>query len=193
MASNRDKLPQLGLWDDEVPKVSHDKIVMWAHENAEQILHQYLSFLPERHPYKDALSPTWGNRAINPNLPPKPLKPTKLVAKCILEKVIQQHSENGRSMPRILGYADLVIQWNYWNLSLFDDKEWRQDARPASVLVEAKTALPSIGELMRQLNLYRLVYSEVVVIAPDARYKSILADQGVLFIPYSESNLVSAS
>ncbi len=44
--------------------------------------------------------------------------------------------------------------------------------------------MPSLGELMRQLNLYRLVYRDVVVVSPDASYQDLLREQGMLFMPY---------
>lgn len=193
MATNREKQPQLGFWDDEVKLVSHDTIVMWAYENAEAILRSYLESLPDDHYYKDALLPHWNLGATardllarKPDFPPIPQKPGNLVTERILERVIQQQPEHGRSMPRILGYADLVIRWDLRSLGIADEKEWYQQAITRNLLVEAKTTLPSIGELMRQINLYRLVYQDVVVIAPDDRYRSILADQGVHFIQYQE-------
>jgi hypothetical protein len=40
---------------------------------------------------------------------------------------------------------------------------------------------------MRQINLYRLAYPDVIVAAPDNSYAEVLAEQGVLFVPYSNS------
>jgi hypothetical protein len=48
MASAREKIPQLGLWDDEVPKLSHDAIVLWAYENAQQLVRAYLAAFPNK-------------------------------------------------------------------------------------------------------------------------------------------------
>lgn len=51
-------------------------------------------------------------------------------------------------------------------------------------IVEVKSVLPTLGELMRQLNLYRQAYPNVVLMAPDERYAELLKEQGVLFMKY---------
>lgn len=194
MASAREKIPQLGLWDDEVPKISHDKIVLWAYQNAEFLLQSYLQAFPERD-YRKALGDKWAGDGISyanagkklSELPPLPPKPTTLVTSRELEKVITQHSEHGRSLPRILGYADLVIQWGDPRAEWYAEKDkWVVTASTRSLLVEAKTTMPSLGELMRQINLYRQVYGSVVVVGQEDSYAEILREQGVLFVKYPE-------
>lgn len=196
MPINREKLAQLGFWDDEVPKISHDKIVMWAYNNAEYLVRQYLTTFPSRDG-RNATAPDWTPNAISiqigidrARLPAPPHKPKTLVAKKTLEKVIQQYPEmgNGRSLPRILGYADLMISWRDYALSWSQESsEWDITGSTRSLIVEVKTALPSLGELMRQLNLYRLAYSDVIVVAPDNSYAEVLAEQGILFVPYQDN------
>lgn len=192
MASAREKIPQLGLWDDEVPKLSHDAIVLWGYENAEQLVRAYLTAFPKKDYYK-TFSEKWDSNCITNNsglalahLPPMPEKPTQFEAKKTLEQVIEQYAENanGRSLPRILGYGDLLITWFAPSVQWWE-AQWHVSQREAgSLLVEAKTVMPSLGELMRQLNLYRLVYRDVVVVSPDASYQDLLRDQGMLFVPY---------
>lgn len=191
MGSAREKLPQLGFWDEEVPKRSHDSMVLWAHANAERLVRQYLAAFPSRD-YGAALSETWGSVSITVRsgekltaLPPLPAKPRELVEKKALEYVLQQYPENvnGRSLPRILGYADLVIFWTDPTVEWGDDQNWHLSGRRRQILVEAKTVWPSIGELMRQINLYRLVCQDVIVVAPDATHADILREQGVLVVP----------
>ncbi|MBR7791671.1 hypothetical protein KDM87_03620 [Undibacterium sp. FT147W] len=193
MATARDKVQQLGFWDDEVKNVSHDKIVLWVHANAEMLARKYIKeFLPDYH--HDVLQANWtsselripaGEKLINLPLPPE--KPTNLVYRVTLEKVIQQHSENGRILPRILGYADALISWStpsaVWDVQ---DKCWQITGSQYSILVEVKSTLPSLGELMRQINLYRLVYRDVIVVAPDDSLSPILKDQKVMFVKHNE-------
>lgn len=190
MASAREKIPQLGLWDDEVPKLSHDAIVLWAYENAEQLVRTYLTAFPEKD-YLNTFSEKWGSITNNSgiplvDLPPLPEKPKEFVGKKALEQVIEQYAENanGRSLPRILGYGDLLIRWHAPCVQWWEG-QWCVSHREAgALLVEAKTVMPSLGELMRQLNLYRLVYRDVVVVSPDGSYQDLLREQGVLFVPY---------
>lgn len=192
MASAREKIPQLGLWDDEVPKLSHDAVVLWAYENAQQLVQSYLTTFPKKD-YHKTFSETWDSSVIINNsgrsladLPPLPEKPTRLHGKKTLEQVIEQYPEhvNGRSLPRILGYGDLLITWSTPRVE-WHNEQWCVSHREAgSLLVEAKTVMPSLGELMRQLNLYRLVYRDVVVVSPDASYQELLREQGILFVQY---------
>ncbi len=195
LPSAREKIPQLGLWDDEVPKPSHDAIVLWAYANADQIVHSFLAAFPKRD-YADLFNKNWHSNVIINNsglaladLPSLPEKPTKLHGKKTLEKVIEQYPEysNGRSLPRILGYGDLVITWSTPRVE-WEDDQWHVSYREAgSLLIEAKTVMPSMGELMRQLNLYRLVYRDVVVVSPDVSYADLLREQGMLFVRYNAS------
>jgi hypothetical protein len=193
MASAREKIPQLGLWDDEVPKLSHDTMVIWAYKNAERLVQQYLTAFPSRD-HGNALAKKWVYPAITirpgelADMTSMPTKPTTLVVKKVVEQVIQQYPENGngRSLPRILGYADLVISWYDPTIEWGSDQQWHVGGRERQLLVEAKTVLPSLGELMRQLNLYRLAYANVVVVAPDATYAEILNEQGILVVPYND-------
>jgi len=56
-----------------------------------------------------------------------------------------------------------------------------------NILAEAKTKLPSLGELMRQIQLYRTAfYGHVVVISPDDSFAEILAEQDIVFIKYPQ-------
>lgn len=51
------------------------------------------------------------------------------------------------------------------------------------ILIEAKTAIPSLGELMRQINLYRTAFNGIVVVAcPDDTHRAVLAEQNVRFL-----------
>lgn len=192
MASAREKIPQLGLWDDEVPKLSHDAIVLWAYENAQLLVESYLTAFPEKDYYK-TFDEKWDSSVIINNsgraladLPPLPAKPTKLHGKKILEQVIEQYPEyvNGRSLPRILGYGDLLLKWFAPRVEWHNEQWGVAHKEAGSLLVEAKTVMPSLGELMRQLNLYRLVYRDIVVVSPDASYQDVLREQGILFVPY---------
>ncbi len=53
------------------------------------------------------------------------------------------------------------------------------------ILVEVKSKLPTLGELMRQINLYREAHrGKVVVVSPDDSYVEVLKTQDVLFLKY---------
>lgn len=55
------------------------------------------------------------------------------------------------------------------------------------ILVEVKSAMPTLGELMRQINLYRTAFKgPVVVVSPDASFADILKEQRVTFVKYAQ-------
>lgn len=66
---------------------------------------------------------------------------------------------------------------------------WRSNG--IALYFEAKTAISSLGELMRQLNMYREYVplhngSKFVVVSPDDRYVSQLRSQNVAFVRYPD-------
>ena len=63
-----------------------------------------------------------------------------------------------------------------------------QAQRRGYVLVEVKSKLPTLGELMRQINLYRTAHKgPIVVVSPDDSFQELLAGQRVLFLKYEPS------
>ena len=63
---------------------------------------------------------------------------------------------------------------------------WKMFASRVNLLFEAKTEIPSFGELMRQINFYR-AYEQgpFFVVSPDDRFKSTLASQCIGFVKYT--------
>lgn len=96
-------------------------------------------------------------------------------------------------IERPVGYADLLIETQAPHVGLrFIGKAEKFDGceilwvKGPSVLVEAKVAIPSLGELMRQLRLYQTAFAgRIVVVSPDDTHASILAEQGIVFLKYT--------
>lgn len=203
MAKSREKVNKnLGFWDNEVTEPDHDQIALWAYRNAEMILR---TVCPERYDQrwqKDEVNYHWHNSEqstidlarefTNANERPNPRICTKA-----LEYVLKRHTGYQDRTEIIVGYADLLIeterptvvpQWTSGSSgSLAGFKlEWAKDHQAPRVLVEAKTVIPSLGELLRQINLYRTAFSgKCVVVSPDDTFADILAEQGVTFIKYA--------
>lgn len=92
-------------------------------------------------------------------------------------------------MERIVGYADLLIETELpvvaprykagatWGaVDIFDgfDLTWSRDREAPCILVEAKLVLPTVGELMRQIQLYRTAFlGKFVFVSPDDSYAQI--------------------
>jgi len=206
MAKSRDKLQQLGFWDDEVVLPDHDAVCMWAYENAAQIL---------RAVYPNDFDRTWTDADISIESPHTNKlwveaakefagnnpRPNPKITRKELEFVLKSFTGHNRQYERIVGYADLLIcgalpkiigqyKENAHNGELEEltglDIIWASDHRGGPcVLVEAKSKLPTIGDLMRQIQLYRTAFpGKIVVVSPDDSYASILSEQDVTFVKF---------
>lgn len=111
-----------------------------------------------------------------------------------------------RGDPEIVGYADAVISYDRFepgfDIRVLDEEWspnnwWRNGApprfrspdfvirRPSKAFFEAKTVIPSVGELLRQLNYYRTFWpGDWFVVSPDSRFKGTIIEQGYRFIEY---------
>lgn len=197
LAKSREKIQQLGFWDPEVSTPSHDNIVLWAYDNTETILrlvmpdafdHAWLQdeVLRSRHEREERFL-QMARKYVDSNPRPNPRARKKT-----LEYVLTTQTGYQGKLEKIVGYADLLIDVEFPCVSINESEDgvhlvWRHGrdlpANQASVLVEAKSVLPSIGELMRQIQLYRTAHSgPVVVVSPDDQYAQILGEQGVFFI-----------
>lgn len=188
MSRAREKLPQIGLWDAEVPKPDHDAICLWVYENAETVVRAAFPKF-ERDWREDdfedhGLQPPEGARERAQQRYPRP---SPRVGGRTLEYVLQREAAYARGTGQIVGYADVMIQLELPAMVVPQqgaefELRWHQSER-ARVLVEVKSILPTLGELMRQLNLYRTAHhGPVVVVSPDARYAAVLAEQGIAFV-----------
>jgi hypothetical protein len=212
MARSREKIQQHGFWDTQVSQSEHDTIVHWLHANAERLLPL---LLPRQYGRAWSSNDYFGCSPSAEFLSSNP-RPAPRIVRRELESVLVSRTGYRGDLERIVGYADLVISVALPQIEIglseaygaeslwaepppsdavqFDGNNrappyrigWNTD-RPVRVLIEAKSVLPTLGELMRQLNLYRTAFQGIVAVAaPDDRYKDILADQGVAFIRYPD-------
>lgn len=80
----------------------------------------------------------------------------------------------------IIGFVDLRVQ--YFRKS--DNREYHAQ----TVFFEIKTSIPSIGELIRQLNFYKTYLGNYrfVVVSADDSCADILTEQGYYFYKYDD-------
>ncbi len=202
-AAQREKTQQLGFWDTDVANPKHDEITLWVMEHAESVAKRYVAFRGtdwfER--FDLAVDSSWPAQWVSklrkefPELGEPPARNNKLVTKRELEAVLREREPeyHPRQFPRnqrILGYADTFLHCVGERLGASqvlgsrEPPEWNLHKVEFKIIVEAKTVLPTLGELMRQINLYRQACSNVVLVAPDDRYADLLAEQEVLFVKY---------
>lgn len=202
MARSREKVQQLGFWDEEVSKPDHDAVCLWAYQNAESIFRAVSPELFDRgwnecDPGFQSIQDSAAIRAFIADNP----RPNPKVSKRTLECVLRSYTGYNEQTVRIVGFADLMLETIVPSVAkryiadpsghgddVFDGYElgWSDGPyRTSRILVEAKSVLPTVGELMRQIQLYRTAFSgKVVVVAPDDRYAEILEEQGVTFVKY---------
>lgn len=208
MAKSREKVQQLGFWDAEVSTPDHDAVCLWAYENADLIFQRACPELFGK-PWRsedvqfgyddktqDAIVLAKAFMSENP-------RPNPRVSRKTLEYVLKSRTGYQDKIERIVGYADLLIETALprvfptytassakLGVDVLDGFElgWSSEGRESPrILVEAKSVLPTVGELMRQVQLYRTAfYGVFVVVSPDDSYAKILSEQGVIFV---KSNL----
>lgn len=206
MAKSREKVQQLGFWDAEVTKPDHDTICLWAYKNAELVFraacpelfdHPWMS--DEIHvtrPHTDGAAHAKAKAFadLNPRTDPRITKKT-------IEYVLMSYTGHGKNLEKIVGYADLLLETeipqifttfkenpNGYGEDEFDGFAlgWSRRNDAPRILVEVKSVLPTVGELMRQINLYRTAFGgRFIVISPDDSYAQILKEQDVTFIKYA--------
>ncbi len=207
MAKSREKIQQLGFWDTEVSKPDHDAVCLWAYEHADLIFRAVCPDRFDRVWLKSELDfDSRSSQDVNllsefKNANPRP---NPRVTRRTLECVLTSYTGYQDKMERIVGYADVLINTEVPRVSpkfkadttrrghdVFEGYEirWTGEREVAPrILVEAKSTLPTVGELMRQIQLYRTAFNgEIVVVSPDDSYAKILAEQGVKFVKYGES------
>jgi hypothetical protein len=204
MAKSREKTQQIGFWDSEVSKADHDTVCIWAYENADAILRATYPEIFDVSWRKDEIDLDFATmdqdevnkaREFAKSVP----RPNPQITKKTIEFVLKSYTGYHEKYERIVGYADLVIETKCPSITPVYKSVPMEAGRAVlhshsiswgrregvSILVEAKSVLPTIGELMRQINLYRTAFiGRFVVVAPDDKYAEILTDQGVKFIQY---------
>jgi hypothetical protein len=204
MAKSRDKTQQIGFWDSDASSPDHDAVCLWAYENSEQVFRHAHPELFERPWSRDEVHveqsnnhPEWVEAAkeFARNNP----RPNPRVTRKTLEYVLRAHTGHNNKYERIVGYADLLIEtaipqiigdykYNEYSgvpeeLNRFEIAWGNAHRSTRQILVEAKSILPTVGELMRQIQLYRTAFrGQVVVVSPDDKYAEILTEQNVVFV-----------
>lgn len=192
MVRARDKTAQIGLWDSEVALPKHDDICLWVYEHAEDVLRALRPFL---------FQPEWLDRELRSEASPEvaaafrastPRTPPFIVHR-ELEAALIPRDEPGRGARgwrAPVGYGDVLLRYTaprpcavYGRSDAIESFSIHRDT--FELLIEVKTVLPTLGELLRQLNLYATAFPGYqAVVAPDDRYADILREHGFGFLRY---------
>jgi hypothetical protein len=190
-------------WDDEVELASHDRICAWAHENSLEIARAVYPHQFGRDWFPEDIDSThaWATERERDRFKFDSQRRRAQPRPWPQAKVRWQVPIYGRE-NRQLGFADLMIdvlmpriaaEWvtdphgNCNDVYTRCTINWATEVWVPSILVEVKAQLPTMGDLMRQLNHYRQGFDgALVVITSDDSLSSLLSDQGIRFIRYPE-------
>lgn len=218
MAKSRQKIQQQGFWDEEVLQPDHDAICLWALRNAEQLL---------RMTKPELYGGTWCDAELD-ELRRDLKEDAKHTYQYDLDGTVSMLEEFARTTPKpfpaietprleyvlrndrgIVGYGDLFVKFSLPTIHPIRAERKSYNDQPSgfqvlstrygALLVEAKSRITTIGELMRQINLYRTAFDDrefpnrtIVVLSPDDRFANDLLGQGVKFVRFEPSWLYAA-
>jgi hypothetical protein len=194
---------RFGFADPDLKTPKHDAIMFWLDTEIPTVLTQL--FGAPRWEYRDSFDssyypsgmPEGGMLAAKPGLKEEinaELGITSLPPKRSIVKVWERPIlDRARSSTYTIGFADMYVSWgDQWIDCLW--KPWSPfefiksrviTARDRGVYFEVKPNISSLGELIRQLRMYR-TYTEPeekwVVVSPDTRFADKLREQGFGFI-----------
>ena len=177
--------------DPEVKTPEHDAIMMWLDANMEQVLQACLCPDYAKRSWKEEyldqvfdqyvkecrhLSKRYETRSILPE-PPRPRKVEIVRSKWEVPVKREQY---------VIGFIDMRVEF-VWiktlRISDYSDDPWSQSGDHCVVNIEVKPAIPSVGELIRQINLYReYLKGDYCVVSPDGRWVDVLKAQKIGFI-----------
>ncbi len=87
----------------------------------------------------------------------------------------------------MIGFVDMWVQASIAQYFLTDLDRIKVGYSDGSIAFEVKPKITSLGELFRQLNMYRTYignYTEICVVCPDDRFAEMIRTQGFMFAKY---------
>ena len=182
---------RFGFMDDDIKKTKHDEIMIWLSENIYYILPNLLN-------YKEK----WDQENINdvkevyrehkfeiPDIPDK--SPLKIISK---KWEFPVTVKNKGKTSYVVGFVDFKVKFGFDCLTLplwqypNEVRDWDVvSQREGDFLFEVKTKIPSCGELLRQISLYRefIRGGNFCVVSPDDQFREIIESQDISFLKYN--------
>ncbi|OAQ42095.1 hypothetical protein A5893_02985 [Pedobacter psychrophilus] len=112
------------------------------------------------------------------------------------------------STKNIIGFIDIMIKFSYsqltvsgidfYNKRIISELKWTQSYKKVDyiyggpdeeneecIYIEVKTKIPSLGELFRQMRMYKeFIVGDFLVICPDDSEQSLIEEQGFKFLKF---------
>ena len=192
---------KFGVLDEDMKNPQHDAIMLWLDKRAEELVREYFA-MPSAWPVelvahvraKAQARAKERYAALNlPDLGEPPAREFKIVSKTWEKTIVTTKNYT-------VGFADMEVVVRFSNSLGFGESEralqaglplidWFVEHRHEHVLFEAKTAIASVSEVIRQIRLYQQYQAGVyVVVSPDDRFADVLRGQGIQFVKYDEQD-----
>ncbi|UJJ60620.1 hypothetical protein [Rhodanobacter denitrificans] len=203
MAKSRDKVQQQGFWDQEVTTAGHDDVMVWVDDNADLVMSRAFPELYGRGWIPDDIE--WGIEAaaraaameqVEAFMRATPREDPR-VKGSVWESPLRDDRHRPSHYQRSVCFADLIISATYPRIYVQEQDiaehrragplaigvSWPRIGGHFGVLIEAKSVLPSRGDLIRQLRHYGTVFhGPMVVVSQDDSYAALLHKQGFRFV-----------
>lgn len=171
--------------DGDLKKPEHDEIMLWLDKNAKEII-EGLDF------HKNKILKIWETTYQDRTfLNEKPKIPENFYEIRNLKKV-WEHPVQDKTF--IIGFIDLLVKFE--SLRLYPrekiayrrEYEWDATYWEDVIAFEVKTKIDSLGELFRQIQMYKVyVNAPIVIVSPDDKYEEQIKSQGLYFVKYTKN------
>lgn len=186
----KDKKTLARMADEDLRTPSHDAIMLWLHENVEQICRSLLAEGLDSHrsKFESAIKKLAGDdlAVVMADYGKEEF--------AYVVRISSKWEAPIRSGNVMVGFVDLLAEvsgscspWVYKPSGYGNPKpeaRW-SDGYNKIIAFEVKTSIRSIGETIRQINTYRAYMrsaTQFCIVSPDDRFRAILESQDILFV-----------
>ena len=175
---------RFGFADDDLKKPKHDEMMLWLDKHAEEFTKAIIE-------WTDVWPASLVGRKMGRyqnlgDLPPREVR---------LTKIWEDPVTHLGATKYVIGFLDMVVRVEITEL-LVDERpipKWLglwPNTPQRTIGFEAKTEIPSLGELIRQLRLYQQYCRHALfVVSPDDNFAAQLVEQGFGFIKYPDKTI----
>ena len=189
---------RFGFQDPELKTPRHDEIMIWLDENMASVLKGMDIWNPSASSsgslsvdaYRAGAAKFWpgidlgeppemGSVRVRSKLWEFPVQDGKYIVGFIDMAVRASRA----GVPYIFG---IFLESEKWRRTNWEDKNpprWSTEESKAEVMFEVKPSITSLGEVIRQINMYRTYRpGRYAIVCPDGRFEQQLLSQGIDFV-----------
>lgn len=174
---------RFGFKDDDLKTPTHDQLMLWLDENAEEVINKTISNEWTEDDIREA-NQELGNDETN-----ELIELARLPEKTPLEIIKKTWESPIMSGNYVVGFIDMRIKYKAdcvnlnWRNSMRANG-WYIEKSPLSfpICIEVKSSIPSLGELIRQVRMYqKYLVGHYAIVSPDARFAEAIRSQDIGF------------